>query len=174
MKIQVVVIVVLALLVIGGFSFIYFGVFDIAANHPHSNLTLWFINKTVTQSVKRRARGINPPNLSSPSLIRTGAYHFQQMCVQCHGGPGVERSDAGDGLYPPGPDLARAKKQWAPQEIFWITKNGLKMTGMPTWGGTSSDEEIWAMVAFMEQMSAISPDQYQQMLNAAEEKESTR
>ena len=102
-------------------------------------------------------------------MVKSGSYHFQQMCVQCHGGPGVERSEAGEGLYPRGPDLAGAKRYWAPQELFWITKNGLKMTGMPAWGGTSRDEEIWALVAFMEQMPAISPEKYQQMLNEEEE-----
>jgi len=170
MKTLATVVVVLALFVIGGFAFIYLGVFDIAANHPHSKLTLWFINKTVMQSVQHRARGINPPDLSRPSMVTSGSYHFQQMCVQCHGGPGVERSEAGEGLYPQGPNLAGAKRHWTPKELFWITQNGLKMTGMPAWGRTSTDEEIWAMVAFMEQMPAISPEKYQQMLNEAEAK----
>jgi mono/diheme cytochrome c family protein len=162
--------ILLILFVVCAFAFIYFGIFDIAASHPHSNLTLWFIDKTVTQSVKRHAHGIIPPDLSNPAMIRSGSYHFQQMCVQCHGGPGVERSDAGEGLYPKGPDLADAKQDWAPQELFWITKNGLKMTGMPAWGRTSEDKDIWAMVAFMEQLPAISPEKYQQMLSEAESK----
>jgi hypothetical protein len=162
--------VVFILFAIGGFAFIYFGVFDIAASHPHTNLTLWFIDKTVTQSVKRHSRGIIPPDLSNPVMIRSGSYRFQQMCVQCHGGPGVDRSEAGEGLYPKGPDLANAKQDWAPQELFWITKNGLKMTGMPAWEHTSEDKEIWAMVAFIEQMPSISPEKYQQMLSEAESK----
>jgi mono/diheme cytochrome c family protein len=164
--------VLLALPIVGAFAFIYFGVFDMAASHPHSNLTLWFINKTVTQSVKRRSREINPPELSDPALVRSGGYHFQQMCVQCHGGPGVERSEAGEGLYPRGPDLTAAKAHWNSRDLFWITKNGLKMTGMPAWGQTTSDEEIWAMVAFMEQLPAISPQKYQQLLSEAETKAS--
>jgi mono/diheme cytochrome c family protein len=161
-------IIVLVLLTVGGFAFIYLGVFDIAADHPHNNLTLWIINKTVTQSVKRRSREINRPDLSKMSMIRTGGYHFQQMCIQCHSGPGVQRSEAGEGLYPQGPDLTWAKAHWEPRDLFWITKHGLKMTGMPAWGQTTTDEEIWAMVAFIEQLPAISPERYQQMLNEAE------
>jgi mono/diheme cytochrome c family protein len=168
MKKLVMAAVVLALLATGGFAFIYFGVFDIAANSPHSNMTLWFINKTVTHSVKRRARAIKPPDLSNPSMVRSGSYRFQQMCIQCHGGPGMERSEAGEGLYPQGPDLAYARNHWSPRELFWITQNGLKMTGMPAWGHANTDEEIWAMVAFMEQLPAISPEKYQQMLDEAE------
>ncbi len=168
MKILVSAAVALVSFVTGGLIFIYSGVFDMAANHPHSDLTLWVIDKTVTQSVKHRSRGVSPPNLSNPAMIKSGAYHFQQMCVQCHGGPGVERSDAGDGLYPQGPDLAGAHNRWTPGDIFRITRNGLKMTGMPAWGKTTSDEDIWAMVAFMERLSAISPEKYQQMLSDAE------
>jgi hypothetical protein len=159
--------VILALAVIGGFSFIYFGIFDIAANHPHGKLTLWFIDKTVTQSVKRRARGIHPPDLSNRSMILSGCYRFQQMCVQCHGGPGVERSDAGEGLYPKGPDLADASQDWAPQELFWITRNGIKLTGMPAWEHANTDKDIWDLVAFMEKMPGLSAEKYQQMLDEA-------
>jgi hypothetical protein len=164
--------IVFLLFVIGGFTYIYFGFYDIAASDPHYNLTLWLIDQTVTQSVRRHARGIIPP-MSNPAMSLSGSYHFQQMCVQCHGGPGVERSEAGEGLYPKGPDLASAKQDWTPQELFWITKNGLKMTGMPAWGRTSEDNELWAMVAFMEQLPDISPEKYQQMLSEVESKGSS-
>ena len=80
----------------------------------------------------------------------------------------MERSEAGEGLYPQGPDLAAAKKHWAARDIFWITKNGLKMTGMPAWGASTTDDEIWSMVAFMEQMPGMTPEKYQQLLNEAE------
>lgn len=29
-------------------------------------------------------------------------------------------------------------------EIFWIVKNGLKMTGMPAFGPPHSEEQLWA------------------------------
>jgi len=51
------------------------------------------------------------------------------MCVMCHGAPGVERFDAGKGLYPDAPDLAEAAPDWTLQETYWITKNGIKDTG---------------------------------------------
>ena len=72
-------VVVLALLAIGGLAFIYLGVYDIAANRPHSSPTLWIINLAKTQSVKRHARGITAPDLSDPSMIKSGGYRFQMM-----------------------------------------------------------------------------------------------
>ena len=42
-----------------------------------------------------------------------------------------------------------------PKEIFWIVKNGIKMTGMPAWGKTQSNYKIWAITAAVKKMNDI-------------------
>ena len=44
-----------------------------------------------------------------------------------------------------------------------MTKHGIKMTGMPSFGVTHSDEEIWAIVAFLQRMPKMSPEEYRRM-----------
>lgn len=44
--------------------------------------------------------------------------------------------------------------------MFLIVKNGIKMTGMPGFGPTHSDSEVWAMVAFLKRLRTISPEEY--------------
>ena len=85
------------------------------------------------------------------------------MCEECHGAPGVERSEMGKGLYPRGPKLLWAAKEDSPSELFWITKNGIKMTGMPAFGPTHSDEEIWAIVAFVKKLPGIDSAFYDEL-----------
>jgi mono/diheme cytochrome c family protein len=65
-------------------------------------------------------------------MVRNGFDHYEDMCAGCHGGPGIERSEIGKGLNPPAPNLADAVPAWSPRQLFWIVKNGLKMTGMPS------------------------------------------
>jgi mono/diheme cytochrome c family protein len=103
----------------------------------------------------------------TPSLgaqnIEEGFEHYDEMCTTCHCGPGIERSEIGKGLNPRAPDLAKAIKAWAPRQLFWIVKHGVKMTGMPSFSVTHNDEQIWSIVAFIEKLPDMSPEQYQHM-----------
>ncbi len=157
---------VIAVFIIGYLIFIYSGIYDISALVPHDKLTLWMMNTVRDNSIEHNAKNnINTPNLSDTSLIKMGFIHYREMCVGCHGGPGIERSEIGQGLYPKAPSLARAAKDWTPQQLFWITKNGLKMTGMPAFAPTHSDEMIWAIVAFTKKLPTLTKEQYQTLDN---------
>jgi mono/diheme cytochrome c family protein len=101
-------------------------------------------------------------------MVRNGFGHYENVCAGCHGGPGIERSEIGKGLNPQAPDLADAVPAWSPSHLFWIVKNGLKMTGMPSFGKTHDDNQIWSIVAFIEQLPGMSHEQYQEMKQQAE------
>jgi mono/diheme cytochrome c family protein len=77
--------------------------------------------------------------------------------------PGIERSEIGKGLNPQAPDLAEAVKTWTPQQLFWIVKNGVKMTGMPSFGATHDDQEVWNVIALIEKLPTMTAEQYQHM-----------
>ncbi len=111
------------------------------------------------QSVRLRARDIDEPPLADERMQVRGAACFRDKCVQCHGAPGVSQSDIGKSMQPiPGP-LVDATQRWQPSELYWITRNGIKMSGMPAWEYHLPEEDLWAVVAFMRTMPALSaPD----------------
>lgn len=154
----------LVILIIGSLIFIYSGIYDMSATVHHSKLTLWMINTLKDNSINHHINDSNlkPPDLSDTSLVKMGFVHYREMCVSCHGAPGVDQSDIiVKGLYPRPPKLVRTAKEFTPQQLFWITKNGFKMTGMPAFGPTHSDDMIWAMVAFTEKLPTLTKEQYQ-------------
>ena len=154
----------LVILIVGSFIFIYSGIYNMSATAHHSKLTLWMINTLRDNSIKYYATDSNlkTPDLSDSSLIKIGFVHYREMCAGCHGAPGIEQSEIiVKGLYPHPPKLTRAVKDWTPRQLFWITKYGLKMTGMPAFGTTHSDDMIWAMVAFAEKLPTMTKEQYQ-------------
>ena len=89
------------------------------------------------------------------------------MCAQCHGAPGRAPDAVAKGLNPEPPDFAQNADQWSPAELFWITRNGIKMTGMPAWGATHADEELWAVVAFLMELPRLDARTYREMLASA-------
>lgn len=93
-------------------------------------------------------------------MIREGLAHYKEMCQQCHGGPGIEETELVQGLNPPAPNLVKHAEHLSAKEIFWITKHGIKMTGMPAWGKTHSDEKIWAITAAIISLPKISISDY--------------
>lgn len=155
---------VIVLLIVGYLIFIYSGIYNISAMVHHDKLTLWMMNTVRENSIKQNAdEDIKIPDLSDTSLVSMGFVHYREMCVGCHGGPGMEQSEIAEGLYPNPPMLTKVAKDWTPQQLFWITKNGLKMTGMPAFGLTHTDEMIWAIVAFTKKLPELSAVEYQAM-----------
>jgi mono/diheme cytochrome c family protein len=90
-------------------------------------------------------------------MVRDGFEHYDQMCTVCHAGPGIEQSEISKGLNPQAPSLSDAVKEWTPRELFWIVKHGVKMTGMPSFGATHTDQEVWSIVAFIENFRECPP-----------------
>lgn len=154
--------VLIALFVLAGFAgiFIYIGAYNIAADAPHSRIVYGMLDELRERSIASRARGIKPPSdLGDPKRIAAGAALYDEMCTGCHLGPGLEKSEISQGLYPPAPGLARGS-ELTPAQQFWVTKHGVKLTAMPAWGKTHDDRLIWDMVAFLRGLPKMSPEQY--------------
>ena len=135
---------------LGGFAFIKSGIYDVAAAKPHSKFTEWLTHETMIHSVRRHARGIAAPGSASAAQVRRGFCAYETHCVACHGAPAVARETWVSGMEPSPPYLLDATQRFTPSELFWIAKNGIKMTGMPAWRNSMSDAELWNVVAFME------------------------
>jgi cytochrome c1 len=63
-------------------------------------------------------------------------------------------------MTPAPSNLAYTAREWAPAEIFWVVKEGLKMTGMPAWKYRMVDQDLWAVVSFMRELPKLSPEAY--------------
>ena len=148
-------------------AFMYSGVYDVSASIPHGKLSNWAMSTTMNASIDRRAKNIEIPDLSDPSLALSGVNDFEAMCAGCHGAPGKSPNTLGKGLNPPAPDLQKAAAHRTPAELFWVTKQGIKMTGMPSWGASHGDAELWPVVAFMTKLPSMDEAAYLAMLQQA-------
>jgi mono/diheme cytochrome c family protein len=146
---------------------IYAGLYNIAADVPHTQPVYWLFETTRERSVAARARDIVVPNdLDNANRISKGASEYAEMCSGCHLAPGMKRTEISQGLYPRAPEL-RHGTDLTPAEQFWIVKHGVKMTGMPAWGITHDDELLWDVVAFVRKLPELTPDQYETLVKNA-------
>jgi mono/diheme cytochrome c family protein len=148
------------------FAVVYSGVYNVGmANHDNALMNR-LLKTAMTRSVQRHARAIAVPPLSDSAMIHSGFSHYDAMCVQCHGAPGVAHGEIAKGLWPEAPNLAKTAGQWTPAQLYWITKNGLKFSAMPAWGPSHPDKDLWAITAFVQKLPHLSPAQYQTMREA--------
>ena len=139
---------------------VYGGLYDVATTKQHLQPTFSVMELAMRQSVRLRARDIVEPPLADERMALRGAGCFRDRCVQCHGAPGVAQADIGLAMQPlPGP-LVDAQRHWRPRELYWVTKNGIKMSGMPAWEYHLGEDEIWAVVAFVTVLPAMSAQDY--------------
>jgi Raf kinase inhibitor-like YbhB/YbcL family protein len=127
----------------------------------------WFLDEGMEHSVKQHAKRIAAPELSDRAMIVMGFHHYDAMCVECHGAPGVRHKEIAEGLWPEAPDLAKTASDWKPEELYWIIKNGIKFTGMPAWGPSHRDQDLWALTAFVRTLPAMSASAYAAMRDSA-------
>lgn len=137
------------------------GWYDASAVQPHFQFVHTLLERGMQQSVRFHARDIAaPPQAAPQQAVARGAAAYRRHCEQCHGGPGVAMSAIGMSMQPvPGP-LADAARRWKPGEMFWITANGIKMSGMPAWRFHLGEQEIWDIVAFLGVLPALTPADY--------------
>jgi mono/diheme cytochrome c family protein len=157
----------LLLLVAAAAVAIYAGLYNVAADIPHTQPVYWLFDTVRQRSVAARARDIVVPNdLDDTNRVSRGAGQYAEMCSGCHLAPGMKRTEISRGLYPRAPELRR-KTDLTPAEQFWIVKHGVKMTGMPAWGVTHEDELLWDVVAFVRKLPELTPEQYEALVKNA-------
>lgn len=155
-----------------GLAVVYGGKVDVAADSPHSALIFSLLETAREKSIDQGVKGLSVPvNLADKDRIRRGAGNYDAMCVSCHLAPGAENSEIRMGLYPTPPDLStldEASTEAAARK-FWVIKHGIKASGMPAWSkGGIEDEAIWDMVAFLQQMPALSAGQYLALVESSD------
>ena len=163
MKLVIGPIAALLVVLLGGLLAVLSGAFNVAATDPHSAMTEWVLHTSMRRSVAMRSSGIVAPKSFTDEQVKDGFGEFSTMCAGCHGAPGKRRSAVGMGLRPRAPDLAEAARDWDSANLFWIVKNGVKMTGMPAFGPTHDDQTIWNIVAFVKELPNMTSEQYRQL-----------
>lgn len=148
---------------------VFGGLYDVSATDQHLRPTYATLDVAMKRAVAVRAKDIVVPPLDDPAAVARGLALFRDHCVRCHGAPGVAPEAFALGLTPSAASLAHTAREWKPAELFWVVKHGLKMTGMPAWEFRMPESDLWAVVAFLNELPKLSPADYARRAAAAPE-----
>jgi mono/diheme cytochrome c family protein len=145
---------------------IWTGLINVAATHspPILERVLAF---AAARSIARHATAMTNPVAAEPQVLDRGLRDYAEMCLMCHGAPEVEPQAFARHLSPKPPALTDAIVQASSDgALFWIIANGIMATGMPAFGPTHSDEELWTLVTVLRQLPQLSPGERERLLAA--------
>ena len=146
---------------VAAMAFIYSGIYDVAAITPDNAMVAWAIHLASDRSIAARDGDIQvPTNLNKPEILSAGGMLFSQNCAVCHSGPGMHQTDISQGLNPQPPNLFATGRKPEMNEAFWFIKNGVKMTAMPGFAKSQTDEQIWALAAFVGKAPGMSASDF--------------
>ena len=152
MKIAIVVILVLA-----AGAWIAFSMFNLSALPEPSAAETYLATKAKHMLVHRAAVGaaIPPAPMDVKASAEEGDKYFGVDCSMCHGTTGRKPTDNGRWMYPRAIDLgSRETQSYSDRELFWIVKNGIRLSGMPAFGKMETDEHIWDLVEYIRTLPA--------------------
>jgi hypothetical protein len=138
------------------------GFYTVAGTAKDPALVEWALVRVRTASIVRHAHDAPPANFNDAANVPAGAREFAEHgCAHCHGGPGVSWQKFSEGLHPDPPDLKDVVNERTPEQLFWVIKNGINMTGMPSFSlAGAKDEDIWKIVAFLKKLPSVAEADY--------------
>jgi len=152
---------------VAGGLFIYTGVYNVAAVEQHTQPVYDLLEIARNRSIAVRTTSIKAPALTGQDYQVRGVQLYQQYCVQCHGAPGVAPNRFSLGMMPAPSAIVKVGLVRSPEEIFWVIRNGIKMSGMPGWAFRLNQTEHWQLVALIKQMPFMTSADYKQLRTSA-------
>jgi mono/diheme cytochrome c family protein len=125
--------------------------FNLSALPEPGRMETLLATKAKRLLIRRASHGEIPaPPTDMQASIEEGDKLFGSECAACHGLDGRKLTDAGRWMYPRAADLTSpAVRRYSDRELFWIVKNGIRLSGMPAFGKVESDEHIWNLVHYV-------------------------
>jgi thiosulfate dehydrogenase len=150
----------LAVALIGAYALVQSGLIPANADAKPGQLETWMARTSLNATLRRDApKDQNPVALTEQNLLN-GVHLFAQNCAICHGSAKGDASSSpiAKGLYQKPPQLATEGVEDDPEGFsFWKIKHGIRLTGMPSFGDSLSDQEIWTLALFLKHMDKLPP-----------------
>jgi mono/diheme cytochrome c family protein len=137
-----------------------------SARENPSALEQWMARRARAMAAPADAKARTNPVSNSPEVLAEARAHWADHCAGCHANNGSGDTEMGKRMYPPAPDMRQADtQQMTDGELFFIIQNGIRMTGMPAWGGGSGhdEEDSWKLVRFIRHLPQVTAEEEHEM-----------
>ena len=139
----------------GIYVYVHYGFMDMSADQRTGPVERLYMTGAMDRYLGRYSAKMSNPLPASDATLIDGIQIYKDDCAFCHGGPEKPVSIVGRSLNPAAPQFLKDTPDMVENENFWITKYGVKMTGMPAWSKVLADTDIWKVTAFLGKMGNL-------------------
>ena len=124
-----------------------------------------YFAKTALRARIAREGTLTSPIQPTDADFLAAAKHYREDCAVCHGLPTQPKTDIAKGMFPKPPQLFQGKgvTDDPAGETFWKIKNGIRLTGMPSFSGSLTDDQMWQIAELLAKADKL-PESVQQEL----------
>ncbi len=136
-----------------------------SAREEPTGIERWIAGRARDTALPPAARSRPNPIPKTPEVLAEARAHWADHCASCHANDGSGDTVLGKHMYPPAPDMRQpATQDMSDGELFFIIQNGVRLTGMPGWGGSIHDaEDSWKLVHFIRHLPDLTVEERKQM-----------
>jgi thiosulfate dehydrogenase len=151
----------LGVALIVGLTAIEGGLVQANADAKPGSLELWAAGTSLAATLRREAPTKPNPITATDENLTAGVKLYGQRCAICHGTAAGDASASpiARGEYPKPPQFGTDGVEDDAEGLsFWKIKHGIRLTGMPSWKDTLSDQQIWTLALFLKHMDKLPPN----------------
>jgi mono/diheme cytochrome c family protein len=151
------VIMTIVVLIAAGLAFTFLGFMPTNADATPPGIEKTIAMHSMDASMDRHAsHGNNPVPATDDNLIE-GMKVYTMNCAMCHGGFNYKPSPLAKSFYPPVPQLVIDPVDDPEWHVHYAISTGVRYTGMPAWGKTLTDDQIWKVTALLTRLNKLPP-----------------
>jgi mono/diheme cytochrome c family protein len=156
---------VVLLIAVGVFVYLKFATNGFSARAEPTGIEKLLARTARAFAVSDSVKAMQNPAANTPEVLSQAQAHWADHCAGCHANDGSGDTEMGRNMYPRAPDMRQAATQKLTDgELFFIIENGIRLSGMPGWGGSAhSAEDSWKLVRFIRHLPQVSQDEEREM-----------
>lgn len=163
-RIAVFVVSAVLLVAVGAYCYMKFAMAGFSARAQPSSMETMMAEYARDTAMPSSAKRMKNPIVLTPTVQHEAMAHYADHCAVCHANNGSGHTMLGQGMYPKPPNLAGAETQgMSDGELYYILENGIRMSGMPAFGGSDSGDASWKLVHFIRHLPGLTPEEEAQM-----------
>jgi len=153
-----------ALLAGGIYNYFVSGMAPAAVADPPMMMERKMANRSLDAHIEK-ANVPAPPIQPSDDNYVAAAKLYKDQCAVCHGLPNQPAPAISGNMFPDATLMFKDKgvTDDPPQVSYWKVKNGIRLTGMPTFKGILDDTQMWQLALLVANADKI-PDSAKKIL----------
>ena len=136
-----------------------------SAREQPSGIERWLARSARGAAMPSQSSSLANPVQNTAEVLAEARAHWADHCAVCHANDGSGDTPMGKHMYPQAPDMRLADTQrLSDGQLFYIIQNGIRLTGMPAWGGSAHDAtDSWKLVHFIRHLPELTFEEKMQM-----------